>query len=186
MYGYIKGIIKKISPEHIIVENNDIGYLILSPTPYSYKLEEKVTLHTYLHVREDIFSLYGFKDVETLELFQKLLSVSGIGPKSALSIVAFDDSVRIVEAIESGDAKYLTKFPGIGMKSAQQIILDLKGKLVDDETDLHLINDTTKDILAALQALGYNKKEISKTLKNINVDQPVDQALRDALAHLLR
>lgn len=186
MYGYIKGIVKKISPENIIVENNGIGYLILSPTPYSYQLEQQVMLHTYLHVREDVFSLYGFKDEETLQLFQKLLSVSGIGPKSALSIVAYDDSIRIVDAIESGDAKYLTKFPGIGMKSAQQIILDLKGKLVDDETELHLINDAGKDVMAALQALGYNKKEISKTLKNINIDQPVDQALRDALAHLLR
>ena len=69
MYGYIKGIVKKITPEHLIVENQGIGYLIKSPIPYDYKLEEEVTLHTYLHVREDIFALYGFKDESTLSLF---------------------------------------------------------------------------------------------------------------------
>lgn len=185
MYGYIKGIIKKVSPEHIIVENNGIGYLIVSPVPYSYKLETEVCVYTHYHVREDAIILYGFKDEETLKLFQKLISVSGIGPKSALSIVAFDDSQRIVDAIESGDAKYLTKFPGIGNKSASQIILDLKGKLVTEE-DARLVNDQTSDIIAALQALGYNRTEINKTVKHINVDQPVDKALKEALAYLLK
>lgn len=186
MYGYIKGIVKKVSPEHIIIDNQGIGYLILSPTPYQYHLEDEVVVYTYLHVREDIFALYGFKDEETLKLFQKLISVSGIGPKSALSIVAFDDSNRIVEAIETGDAKYLTKFPGIGMKSAQQIILDLKGKLIDEGTDLRLLDDNSKDVIAALEALGYNKNDIKKALKNINIDQSVESALKEALAYLLR
>lgn len=186
MYGYIKGIIKKVSPENIIVENNGIGYLVISPIPYSYKLDEEVIIYTHHHVREDVIALYGFKDQETLSLFQKLISVSGIGPKSALSIVAFDDSEKIVDAIEYGDAKYLTKFPGIGMKSASQIILDLKGKLVTDASDFKLVNDSTKDVMAALQALGYNKQEISKTVKHINVDQPVDKALKEALAYLLK
>ena len=185
MYGYIKGIVKKITPEHLIVENQGIGYLIKSPIPYDYKLEEEVTLHTYLHVREDIFALYGFKDESTLSLFLKLLVVSGIGPKSALSIVAYDDTERIVSAIELGDAKYLTKFPGIGPKSSQQIILDLKGKLVKDET-INLIDDNAKDIEAALKALGYNNREISSAIKNIDTLKDIDEALKDALAYLLK
>ncbi|VEU82627.1 Holliday junction branch migration protein RuvA [Acholeplasma hippikon] len=185
MYGYIKGIVKKVSPEHIIVENNGIGYLIISPVPYQYLVGSDVVVYTHYHVREDAILLYGFKDEETLSLFQKLISVSGIGPKSALSIVAYDDSRRIVDAIESGDAKYLTKFPGIGNKSASQIILDLKGKLVT-EPDARLVDDNTSDIIAALQALGYNRTEINKAIKHINVDQPVDQALKEALAYLLK
>src|SRR5690606_5356387 len=109
MYGYIKGIVKKITPQHIMVDNHGIGYFVISPTPYQYRLEEEVQLSTYLHVREDIFQLYGFKDDQTLELFLKLLSVSGIGPKSALSIVANDEINKIILAIEESDAKYLTK-----------------------------------------------------------------------------
>ncbi len=186
MYAYIKGIITKIKPSAVVVESQGIGYLLLSPTPYSYHIGEEATLYTYLHVREDVFALYGFKDEETLQLFEKLISVSGIGPKSALSIVAFESTNLIIDAIETGDVKYLTKFPGIGKKSAQQIILDLKGKLVDDETEFQLIPDQQKDIVAALSALGYNKQEIKKTIKHINVDQPVDQALKDALAYLLK
>ncbi len=186
MYGYIKGIVQKISPQHIIVDNQGIGYLIISPTPYQYHIGETVMLSTYLHVREDILALYGFKDDATLELFLKLISVSGIGPKSALSIVAFDDSNKIIMAIEQGDAKYLTKFPGIGMKSAQQIILDLKGKLVSDEDDLTMLSDASKDVALALEALGYNRKEVSKAIKHINSDQSVDKALKEALAYLLK
>ena len=186
MYAYIKGIVTKIKPSAVVVESQGIGYLLLSPTPYSYHLGDEVTLYTYLHVREDIFALYGFKDEETLQLFEKLISVSGIGPKSALSIVAFESTQLIVDAIENGDVKYLTKFPGVGTKSAQQIILDLKGKLVEEEESLQLIPDHQKDVVAALSALGYNKQEIKKALKHINIDQPVDQALKDALAYLLK
>src|SRR5690554_5111319 len=103
MYRYIKGTVTQINPQHIVVENNGIGYLILSPIPYQYKIGQEATLVTYLHVREDIIALYGFKDDETLNLFLKLISVSGIGPKSAMSIVAFDDSTKIITAIETGD-----------------------------------------------------------------------------------
>ena len=186
MYRYIKGVVTQINPQHIVVENGGIGYLILSPTPYQYKIGQEAKVVTYLHVREDIFQLYGFKDEETLNLFLKLISVSGIGPKSAMSIVAFDDSAKIIAAIETSDAKYLTKFPGIGMKSAQQIILDLKGKLVSDELDVTLITDNSKDVAAALEALGYNKKEIARSLKHVNFDQDLDKALKEALAILLK
>src|SRR5690554_3752960 len=186
MYRYIKGVVTQISPQHIVVENGGIGYLVLSPVPYQYKIGDETTLVTYLHVREDIFQLYGFKDEETLNLFLKLISVSGIGPKSAMSIVAFDDSEKIIQAIESSDAKYLTKFPGIGMKSAQQIILDLKGKLITDELDVQLVSDNSKDVAAALEALGYNKKEIAKSIKHVNFDQDLDKALKEALAILLK
>ncbi|MFA5692236.1 MAG: Holliday junction branch migration protein RuvA [Acholeplasmataceae bacterium] len=186
MYGYIKGVVKKITPEHLIIENNDIGYLIKSPTPYDYKIDDLVTLYTYLHVREDIFMLYGFKDETTLNLFLKLIDVKGIGPKSALSIVAYDDTNRIVSAIETGDAKYLTRFPGIGNKSSQQIILDLKGKLAKDDSFDVNINDSSKDVYEALRALGYNQTEIKRAIKNIDTNKDTNEALKDALAYMLK
>lgn len=185
MYGYVKGKVVKILAEYMIVENHGIGYQIISPTPFSYQLDSEVTVFTYLHVREDIFVLYGFKDEDTLKLFKKLISVSGIGPKSALSIVASDKTYEVLMAIEDGNIKYLTKFPGIGNKSAQQIILDLKGKLVEPDKNA-LLPDHSKDVTAALIALGYNKVEINKTLKHINIDQNIELAIKEALAWLLK
>lgn len=186
MYGHIKGVVTKIHPEFIIVETHGVGYKMISPTPFSYHMGDTVLVYTYLHVREDILALYGFKDEETLTLFQKLISVSGIGPKSALSIVAFEETSRVIDAIERHDAKYLTKFPGIGMKSAQQIILDLKGKLDQEEAHFSLVSSQQQDIMAALSALGYNKQEIGKAIRNINIDQPVSDAVKEALAYLLK
>ncbi|PKK92963.1 MAG: Holliday junction branch migration protein RuvA, partial [Tenericutes bacterium HGW-Tenericutes-6] len=107
------------------------------------------------------------------------ISVSGIGPKSALSILATDAINDIILAIEEGNAKYLTKFPGIGLKSAQQIILDLKGKLV--ETDDELIPTHKNDVEDALSALGYSRTEIRKVLKKVNQDLPVEDMIKEAL-----
>ncbi len=185
MYGYIKGQVTKTAAEYVIIENNGIGYQLISPNPFGYQLGSEVTCYTYLHVREDIFALYGFKDEETLKLFKKLIGVSGIGPKSGLSIVASGKTDEVLVAIEAGDVKFLTKFPGIGNKSAQQIILDLKGKLVDAEV-VGQVSVKQQDITQALLALGYNKTEISKTLKHINMDQPVEKAVKEALAWLLK
>ena len=90
MYGYIKGRIKEIESGYVIIDNNDIGYIIYVPNPYYYKLDEVYTIYTYNHIREDEYSLYGFKDKETLNLFLKLISVKGLGPKMALPMLATD------------------------------------------------------------------------------------------------
>lgn len=183
MYGYIKGIVRKINPTHIIVENNDIGYLIVVPNPYIYKLESIVTVYTYHYVREDQISLFGFVSEEAKELFIRLISVSGIGPKSALSILATDDINSVIMAIENSNVKFLTKFPGIGTKSAQQIILDLKGKLVYEEVLVRF--GALEDAEKALLALGYNKKEIDKVLKNIDHNLSVEAIIKEALKKII-
>ncbi len=179
MYAYIDGIVSDIKPSYLVIENNQIGYLIISPYPYHYHLGASVRVYTHHYVREDINHLYGFKTLESKELFLKLISVSGIGPKSALSILATDAINDIILAIEEGNAKYLTKFPGIGLKSAQQIILDLKGKLV--ETDDELIPTHKNDVEDALSALGYSRTEIRKVLKKVNQDLPVEDMIKEAL-----
>lgn len=183
MYAYIKGTIKDIKPTHIVLESNDIGYLIIVSNPYQYTREELTTIYTYHHVREDVFSLYGFKSVEAKQLFERLLTVSGIGPKSALSILATENINDVVLAIENSDVKYLTKFPGIGMKSAQQIILDLKGKLVIDEK---LASIEASETEQALLALGYKKAEIKRVLKKINEEDTVENMIREALKLLIK
>jgi len=183
MYAYIKGKVKSINADAVIIENNDIGYLLLCPTPYLFKLDTETILYTYLHVKEDVFALYGFKDLESLNLFKRLLSVSGIGPKSALSILACDNPNEVYLAIEMADTKFLAKFPGIGQKAASQIVLDLKGKLALEDTTTNTIE---RDILEALGVLGYKKSDIQKALKHIDTNQALEIALKDALAYMIK
>ena len=184
MYAWIEGTIKEIKPSYLVIENQGIGYLIISPNPYNYHIGDQTKIYTHHYVREDIDNLYGFSSLESKELFIRLIGVSGIGPKSALSILATDAITDIVIAIEEGNAKYLTKFPGIGLKSAQQIILDLKGKLV--ESDDELIPTHKNDVEDALSALGYSKVEVRKVMKKIDQDQPVEKMIKQALQLLLK
>lgn len=183
MYGYIKGTVTDIKPTHIIVENNEIGYLIIVSNPYSYEVDERVCVYIHHYVREDINNLYGFKSMDAKDLFIKLISVSGIGPKTGLSIMANDDINSLVLAIENSDLKYLTKFPGIGNKTASQIILDLKGKLVEEEELVKF--GEMEDAEQALLALGYSKREVIKVLKGIDNSLKVEDIIKEALKRML-
>jgi Holliday junction DNA helicase RuvA len=184
VYAYIEGIISEIKPSYVVIENHGVGYLIISPNPYMFHIGEETKIYTHHYVREDINNLYGFKTLESKELFIRLIGVSGIGPKSALSLLASDQINDIILAIEEGNVKYLTKFPGIGIKSAQQIILDLKGKLI--EPDDELIPTHKNDVLDALSALGYSQTEIKKVMKKLNQDQPVEAMIKQALQLLIK
>ena len=184
MYATISGTVKSVRPSHIVLENQGIGYLILSPYPYNYHIGEERTCFIHHYVREDMNQLYGFDTYESKELFLKLLSVSGIGPKSALSILASPKIDETIYAIDTGNVKYLTQFPGIGTKSAQQIILDLKGKLVTEDESLFPTQED--DVSQALLALGYSKTEIKKILKKIDPDQSVEVMIKQALQLLIK
>jgi len=185
MYATIKGIITEVKPSFLVIENHGIGYLIISPNPYSYPVGMETMIYVHHYVRDDINNLYGFKTELAKELFIKLIGVSGIGPKSALSLLATDAINDIMLAIEDGNIKYLTKFPGIGMKNAQQIILDLKGKLIVDESD-ELIPTQKNDVEDALVALGYSKTEIRKVMKKVDLDQTVENMIKSALKLLIK
>ena len=182
MYAYIKGIVTEIHPSDVVIESNNIGYLIFMPNPYSLKLNDEVKIHLYQKVSEDAIDLYGFKTYEEKCLFQKLISVSGIGPKSALSILATGDVDGIINAIELGNDKYLTRFPGIGPKASQQIILDLRGKL-DFESKA---NNTTNELNDALISLGYKQKDVDKVCKKLDMSLPIENLIKEALKLLTR
>ena len=184
LYAYLEGKITEIKPSYLVLENHGIGYMIISPNPYTYHLNEEIRIYTHHYVREDINALYGFRSLESKELFIKLISVSGIGPKSALSLLATDAINDIILAIEEGHVKFLTKFPGIGMKSAQQIILDLKGKLVDSEDEL--LPTHKHDVEDALSALGYSIVEIKKVMKKVNQEDTVEHMIKQALQFLIK
>ena len=172
MYGYIKGTIKDIEANYIIVDNHDIGYQIYVSNPYSYKLDETYTIYTYNCVKEDEYSLYGFNKKEELALFLKLISVKGLGPKMALPMFATGSTAGIIDAIDRENILYLKKFPKIGDKVARQIILDLKGKLNTSgitNTDSSY-NDELSD---ALTALGYKQADVKKIIKSGNPNSQV-------------
>ena len=180
MYNYITGKITEIEPRQITLEQQGIGYLIVMPNPYKYVLNNTEKIYTHQHVREDEITLYGFESQEQKKLFIELLSVKGIGPKSALAVLASASVNEIIKAIESSDAKYLNRFPGIGPKASQQIILDLKGKI-------HLGPMTLKrtsrldEVEDALRALGYKTKEIDRIVKKLDGTKDTATLIKDAL-----
>lgn len=196
MYAYIKGKISQLYPTHIVVENNGIGYEIQTPNSYRFQsqLEEEVQVFTQLIVREDAHLLYGFIDLEEKDMFLNLIKVTGIGPKSALAILAASTPNEVKIAIENENEAYLTKFPGIGKKTARQIILDLKGKLtITEESELFAQadeskNDVLEEAVLALEALGYSKREITKVKKSLEKEtfDTVDACVKRALALLIQ
>ncbi|MBQ9520884.1 MAG: Holliday junction branch migration protein RuvA [Acholeplasmatales bacterium] len=186
MYGYIIGTVTKVTPKNIICENNNIGYLIIVPNPYNYSLNKEYKIFLHQYVREDAIELYGFLEEEEKDMFLKLISVSGIGPKSALSILATGTVKEIVDAIESHNDHYLRKFPGIGAKASQQIVLDLAGKLNFDNIKSGLTSSKLDDVEDALIALGYNKKEITKVISKLDASKEVGELVKEALKKLVK
>lgn len=184
MYAYIIGMISEIEPTHVVVDNQGVGFLIVTPNPYVYHLGETVKLFVHHHVREDQDTLYGFDSKEARHLFQDLISVSGIGPKSALSILASGKPDQIEYAIENQDVKFLTKFPGIGPKSAQQIILDLKGKL--DKKALEVGINQKDEVQEALMALGYSTAELRKVLSKLDPSLSTEKRIKQALQLMIK
>lgn len=175
MYQYIKGIITEINAKFITVECGKIGYMIYTPNPFSFTQNTDVTIYTYLHVREDVFDLYGFASKNERDLFYKLISVKGLGPKSALAILASGDISTIISSIEKGDAKHLQKFPGVGPKASQQIILDLRGKLDFNEQPKEKVqSENVTKALEALKNLGYKQTELKKVVDKLEANSTLD------------
>ncbi|WP_294890803.1 Holliday junction branch migration protein RuvA [uncultured Lactobacillus sp.] len=193
MYEYFQGVIVTIKPDFVVVDVNGIGYKVFSPTPYAYQEGQKVRVFIEQIVRDTGITLYGFQTEDDKGLFLKLLSVSGIGPKSALAIMAAEDSDSLAKAIEEGEVKYLTRFPGVGKKTASQIVLDLKGKLGSFVKNANKaasaeVSPELNDALLALLALGYTKKEVDRITPALIAEEKTtaDQYIKKGLALLLK
>ncbi len=184
MFNYIKGTVTNVTPNYIVVENNNIGYEILVSNPYYYNEQNDIKIYIYCHIREDEFTLYGFKDKEEKELFLKFINVKGLGPKVAMIILGSGSVSGIKDAIERENILYLKKIPKVGEKLARQIILDLKGKLVKKE-DSQIQNDY-KELISALENLGYKSNDIKKVLPNIKNEEKIENQIKIALKYLLK
>jgi holliday junction DNA helicase ruvA len=195
MYEYFNGELADILPTAIVIDVHGVGYQVVFANPYRLQdsLKKQIKVLVQQVVREDSITLYGFISSEERELFQRLISVSGIGPKSAMSILANDDTEGFVNAVESGNVTYLTKFPGVGKKTAQQIILDLKGKFeaLPEETTKAVVSTnqaTLEEAKDALLGLGYSAKEITKIWKSLEAAAPstTQEALKVAFKLLMK
>lgn len=200
MYEYIKGIVQDVNPSYLVLDNNGIGYHVLMANPFrlASQLKQEATVYIYYGVSQDDVRLYGFINKEEKELFLKLIGVSGIGPKSALAILAAEDHVGLIQAIEEENVKYLQKFPGVGKKTASQIVLDLQGKLADlspevievfgdGKADADTRNVALEEALEALSVLGYTQRDIKKVTPKLEelTEGSADDYIREALKHLI-
>ena len=171
MFEYLKGRLTKITAKYIVVEVAGIGYILHVANPYRYSdaIQQDITIYTHQVIREDAHLLYGFATESEKEVFLCLISVSGIGPTTALAIIAVDDNEGLVRAIDQQNITYLTKFPKIGKKTAQQMVLDLAGTFVDTSVQSDAVSQTAaasnqalEEAMEALLALGYKANEIKK------------------------
>lgn len=197
MYYYVNGTVAEIGPNLAVIDCGGVGYACATTnyTLAQLKRGEQAKLYTYLHVREEIFDLYGFSTQAELSSFKMLLGVSGVGPKAALAILSSGTPDQLALSIVTGDEKSLTGVPGIGKKIAQRIILELKDKLAKEQTGFDARMGTlspipaggkTQEAASALAVLGYSSQEISAALKGVDAALPVEEMIRTALKKMAR
>ncbi|MDD8048200.1 MAG: Holliday junction branch migration protein RuvA [Thomasclavelia sp.] len=187
MYSYLIGIITSINSNSVVVENNGIGYLIYVSNPYNFKLNKETKVFLYQQVKEDGILLFGFLTSEEKDLFLRLITVKGIGCKSAIGILATGEVNNIISAIETSNVAYLKKIPGIGPKAASQIILDLQGKFKGTNLVETISNDSLEEASQVLLALGYKSKEVDKvTAKLVSEDLDTNGYIKKALSMLVK
>ena len=198
MIAHIKGTLETKATDYVVIDVGGLGYKVYMSATGMEKLEnigDKVKVYTYYRVREDDISIFGFNTNEELRMFELILSVSGVGAKTAQTIVALTNPSEFAIAIISDDISYLTKIPGIGAKSAQRIILELKDKMKKEKSITQTKNAKVKEAIvdsnkveeaiSALQVLGYNKKEIEKAFMKLDKkDLSTEDLIRKGLAIL--
>ena len=188
MIGRLSGILLEKNPPQLIVDCNGVGYEVSVPMSTFYNLpalSEKVVLLTHLAVREDAHLLYGFGTEEERNVFKQLIKISGVGARIALSILSGMSVADLVHAVTLQEAGRLTRIPGIGKKTAERLLLELKGKLgADLGGSGAVLNDATSDILNALVALGYSDKEATLALKQVPAGTNVSDGIKLALKAL--
>ena len=188
MIAFVNGIVKIIRNDRVVLDVHGVGYEVYLANALSQKMNEELFLYTYQHVREDAILLFGFIKEEDYEVFMRLINVKGIGPKTAQTMLSVCSGKEMIEAIENDDIKRLKSLPGIGAKTAGQIVLDLKGKCVSLETsDSPVSNPVWTQVQDALLSLGYKTNQLTKIKKEFeNTELGEDEMLRQALILLAK
>lgn len=194
MYYYIKGTLAEKTENYIVVDAGGVGYLIntsLTSIAEAGGIGSDITVYTYLNVREDAMDLYGFTTLEEKTMFMQLLSVNGVGPKAALSVLSIATPSRLAAAVITDDVKAITAAQGVGPKMAQRIILELKDKISQSDLDLPsdvkgdtAQSDNKKEAINALVSLGYSVQEAQKALRGVDGSLEVEALVKTALSSL--
>ena len=199
MLAYIKGTLEMKTKNFIVIDVGGLGYKVFVPETTINSLGEigeNIKVHTYYRVREDDISIYGFRTAEELRTFELLLSVSGVGAKSALTMLSCIEPSEFAIAVISNNVKLLTQIPGIGTKSAQRIILELKDKLKAEQDEEQFeqsklksakINETVQEAISGLMVLGYSRKDIEKAFEHLAVESSsVEDLIKNGLILLAK
>jgi len=196
MIAQLTGILAYKSPQYLIIDIGGVGYRVMvSLTSFSNLPEtgEKVTIHTHTHIREDQLALFGFTTIHEKEMFQKFINISGVGPKMALTILSGIPTNELINAIVTGNVTCLQSIPGIGKKTAERIIIELKDKIQDkikhfESFPINKANRFHEDILSALTNLGYQKTTAERVLKNLSWDEntTIETAIRETLKEMTK
>ena len=197
MISFVSGIIEYIDEETVVIDNNGIGLSVFMPKDELSSLGqgEEIKVYTYLAIKENDMNLFGFLNRDKLDIFKKLIGVSGVGPKGALAIISTCQGDSLYVAIATGDDKALAKAPGIGAKTAQRIVIDLKDKIdleqiigeFDETTTVSVSNGVIDDAIMALVALGYSNTEATRAVSKVKVTEDMndEDVLRNALSFLM-
>ncbi len=188
MIAFVNGVVRIIRSDRVVLDVHGVGYEVYLANALSQKMGDELFLYTYQHVREDAILLFGFLKEEDYEVFMRLINVKGIGPKTAQTMLSVCSGKEMIEAIENDDIKRLKSLPGIGAKTAGQIVLDLKGKFVSLETsDSPVSNPVWTQVQDALLSLGYKTNQLTKIKKEFeNTELGEDEMLRQALILLAK
>lgn len=188
MIAFVNGVVRIIRSDRVVLDVHGVGYEVYLANALSQKMGDELFLYTYQHVREDAILLFGFLKEEDYEVFMRLINVKGIGPKTAQIMLSVCSGKEMIEAIENDDIKKLKSLPGIGAKTAGQIVLDLKSKFVSLETsDGATSNPVWGQVQDALLSLGYKTNQLTKIKKELeNTELGEDEMLRQALILLAK
>lgn len=190
MYSYIKGTLTYLAKDYAVLEAGGIGYKLFvsmnTCSRLSNLLKNQAMLYTYLNVKDDALDLYGFFDNEEMTIFKHLISVSGVGPKAGMSILSTLTTESFISALANGDSRTIAQAPGVGLKTAQKIIIELKDKLAKElgEGELNASASASAPISAVVDTLsvyGFSRAQITKALGNVDTSQPLEEIIRQTL-----
>jgi Holliday junction DNA helicase RuvA len=199
MIAFLRGRVLDKHPNRVVIDVNGVGYELYVPLSTYYDLGEagtEIALHVHTHVREDALQLYGFLTTLEQQLFERLIGISGIGPKLAVAVLSGIDSNELVSSIQRADVARLTRIPGIGKKTAERLVLELKDRLADvaqpatiDGAERAQIDHARGDLISALENLGYHRPLAEKAVDAVRArdgSTPFEDALKGALRELMR
>ena len=199
MIAFLRGRVLDKHPNRVVIDVNGVGYELYVPLSTYYHVGEagmEIALHVHTHVREDAIQLYGFLTTLEQQLFERLIAISGIGPKLAVAVLSGIDSNELVSSIQRADVARLTRIPGIGKKTAERLVLELKDRLADvaqpatiDGAERAQIDHARGDLISALENLGYHRPLAEKAVDAVRArdgSTPFEDALKGALRELMR